>query len=79
MLPFEIETVSFRIFKPPRVLFICRACGLARAEGDERPVARRRKSTKMNIRKRPERGWILRGAESADEPDRYGDESSANP
>jgi hypothetical protein len=43
MLPFEIETVSFRIFKPPRVLFICRACGLARAEGDERPVARRTK------------------------------------
>jgi hypothetical protein len=32
-----------------------------------------------NARKRPERGWILSVAESADEPDRYGDESSANP
>ena len=27
----------------------------------------------------PEGGWILSGAESAQEPDRYGDDSSANP
>ena len=34
--------------------------------------------TGSKARKRPERGWILSVAESADEPDRYGDESSAN-
>jgi hypothetical protein len=33
-LPFEIEAVSFEIFKPCRALLVCRNCGLAHAEDD---------------------------------------------
>jgi hypothetical protein len=45
----------------------------------ERRFGLNRGNTIATWRAKAPRGWILSGAESAQEPDRYGDESSTNP
>jgi hypothetical protein len=46
--------------------------------GRKESTAPRSTRTAGGVRNAP-KGWILSGAESAQEPDRYGDDSSANP
>jgi hypothetical protein len=41
IVPFEIEAVEFGFFKACRAVFICRNCGLTRAESRNPSIAKR--------------------------------------
>jgi hypothetical protein len=71
-------------FSPPPMLLLARVPKFANVAAvqrshDSNPRHHRRAAVVEGKQRRPQRGWILSVAESTQEPDRYGDESSANP